>query len=222
MARGAGGEARKQWSDLEPPWRGVLQLAWEAYRGGSQPVGAVVLRADGSLLARGRDHVFEHRSTPGSLHGGPLGHAAVVALAGLDPFVRHEELTLVVSVEPCLLCLGAAVAATVGTVRYAAVDSYAGATRVLPENPDTSRLGLRIEGPLAGPFGLLAGAMRLEPFVRVNPEGHVVRWAAEREAAVLTLAQAWATNGVLQDAADDRLSLPELLPALWKSLVAAL
>jgi tRNA(Arg) A34 adenosine deaminase TadA len=221
MALRTGNEARTQWTNLEPPWRAVLQLAWEAYRAGSEPVGAVVVRADGSVMGKGRDHVYEQSQGLGSVLGGPLAHAAVVALAALDPFSRHEDLTLVVSSEPCALCLGAAVAATVGTVRFAAADPYAGATGDMPANPDTDRLSLRIEGPLGGPFGALAGALRLEPFVRVNPEGHVVRWAAERDPQLLRLAQSWATKGVLQEAAQERMTLPELVPVLWKALVSA-
>ncbi|MDQ1403781.1 MAG: tRNA(adenine34) deaminase [Actinomycetota bacterium] len=221
MALRTTSEARNHWADLDGAWRAVLQLAWEAYRAGGEPVGAVVVRPEGSILAKGRNHVFEHRRGPGALPGGPLAHAAVVALSALDPFERHDDFTLVVSIEPCLLCIGATVAAAVGAIRYAAADFYAGAASALPSNPETDRLELKIDGPLEGPFGLMAGALRLEPFVRLNPEGHVVRWAAERDPAALRLAQVWATRGTLQTAADERTSLSELIPSIWKSLAAA-
>jgi tRNA(Arg) A34 adenosine deaminase TadA len=214
-------EAKAQWAGLDGPWRTVLQLAWDAYRAGSEPVGAIVVRPDGSVLSRGRNHVYEHRGGAGSLPGGPLAHAAVMALAGLDPFERHDDLTLVTSSEPCALCLGAVISATVGGVRYAAVDSYAGVTAQVPKTPDTERLALRLEGPLDGPFGVLAAALRLEPFVRLNPDGHVVRRAAERDQAALGVAQRWATHGTLQAGSDERLSLSELVPVLWKTLTAA-
>jgi tRNA(Arg) A34 adenosine deaminase TadA len=214
-------EAKAQWAGLDAPWRTVLQLAWDAYRAGSEPVGAIVVRPDGSVLSRGRNHVYEHRGGPGSLPGGPLAHAAVIALSGLDPFDRHDDLTLVTSSEPCALCLGAVVSATVGGVRYAAIDAYAGAAAQVPRTPETERLDLRVEGPLAGPFGLLAAALRLEPFVRLNPEGHVVRQAAERDAAALVVAQRWATHGTLQEGSDERLSLNEMVPVLWKALIAS-
>lgn len=49
--------------DLDERWRAVLELAWEAYLAGTIPVGAVVADADGRVVARGRNRIFEPPGT---------------------------------------------------------------------------------------------------------------------------------------------------------------
>ena len=63
------------WRELEEPWRASLELAWEAYRAGTVPVGAVVAGADGSVVARGRNRIFD-----------PPGSGACVLLRLIENF----------------------------------------------------------------------------------------------------------------------------------------
>ena len=63
------------WQELEEPWRALSQLAWEAYRAGTMPVGAVVAAADGRVVARGRNRIFDAPGT--GLAGSRLAHAEV-------------------------------------------------------------------------------------------------------------------------------------------------
>lgn len=104
--------------------RAALAVAADvAARGGDVPVGAVVAAADGRVVAtagnaRERD-------------GDPTAHAEVLAMRAAARQVgdgwRLAGCTLVVTLEPCAMCAGAAVLARVGRVVYGAVDPKAGA-----------------------------------------------------------------------------------------------
>ena len=86
------------------------------------PVGAVVIR-DGAVIARRHN---EREAT-----GDPTAHAEILALqdaaAALGTW-RLDETTLLVTLEPCLMCAGAAWAARVGRIVFGAADPRAGAT----------------------------------------------------------------------------------------------
>ena len=61
--------------DLDARWRATLELAWEAYLAGTIPVGAVVADADGRVVARGRNRIFEPAGT--GLSGSPTSSSAI-------------------------------------------------------------------------------------------------------------------------------------------------
>jgi tRNA(Arg) A34 adenosine deaminase TadA len=50
--------AHTAWTELAPPWRRCLELAWEAYGAGTIPVGAVVSGPDDHIVAEGRNRVY--------------------------------------------------------------------------------------------------------------------------------------------------------------------
>lgn len=86
------------------------------------PVGAVVLDATGQVIGRGRN---EREAT-----GDPTAHAEVVAVRAAAAVVGTWNLsgcTLVVTLEPCVLCAGAILAARIERVVFGAWDSKAGA-----------------------------------------------------------------------------------------------
>jgi tRNA(adenine34) deaminase len=107
---------------------------------GDVPVGAVVLGPDGSVLGRGRNA----RETGDD----PTAHAEVVALraAGhaLDRW-RLDGCTLVVTLEPCTMCAGAAVLARLDRVVFGAYDPKAGAVGSLWDVVRDRRLNHRPE-----------------------------------------------------------------------------
>jgi len=88
---------------------------------GDVPVGAVVVHAGRVVAARHNERELQHD---------PTAHAEVLALrdaaAALGTW-RLGECTLVVTVEPCLMCAGAAVNARIGRIVYGAPDLKAGA-----------------------------------------------------------------------------------------------
>ena len=86
------------------------------------PIGAVVAGPDGRILAVGRN---EREAT-----GDPTAHAEVVALRAAASALgtwRLDGCTLVVTLEPCVMCAGAAMQARVARIAFGAWDGKAGA-----------------------------------------------------------------------------------------------
>ena len=107
---------------------------------GDVPVGAVVLAPDGSVAGAG--HNDRERS------GDPTAHAEVLALRAAAVVLGSWRLTgctLVVTLEPCALCAGAAVLARVARVVYGAGDPKAGAAGSLFDLLRDRRLNHRPE-----------------------------------------------------------------------------
>ena len=101
--------------------RTALAEATAAARHGDVPVGAVVL-ADGEVIAR--------RHNERELLGDPTAHAEVLALrdaAAARGTWRLNGATLVVTLEPCPMCAGAALAARLDRIVFGAADPKAGA-----------------------------------------------------------------------------------------------
>ena len=102
--------------------RSALEQARAALATGDVPIGAVVLDEEGRVLGTGRN-VREADADP-------TGHAEVVALraaARARGEWRLEGCTLVVTLEPCTMCAGAAVLSRVARVVFGAYDAKAGA-----------------------------------------------------------------------------------------------
>jgi tRNA(adenine34) deaminase len=101
--------------DLEHFMRAALAEAEEAGISGEYPIGAVVV-LDGEVVSRGRSRQQELRSQ--------LAHAELEALqnGGEAIWTRHDDAVLFTTVEPCPLCLGAAVMADVPHIVFAHPD----------------------------------------------------------------------------------------------------
>ena len=102
----------------------ALREARRAARLGEVPVGAIVVSggAGGVVLARGHNLLITRND--------PTAHAEVVALRRAARRAGNYRLTgstLYVTLEPCLLCLGAIVQARVSRVVYGAPDPKRGA-----------------------------------------------------------------------------------------------
>ncbi|WP_302893185.1 tRNA adenosine(34) deaminase TadA [Actinomadura luzonensis] len=124
----------------EEAMRLALAEAAAAAARGEIPVGAVVLDERGEpLAAAGNDR----EST-----ADPTAHAEVLALrraAAARGQWRLSGCTLVVTLEPCTMCAGAAVLARVGRVVYGAVDEKGGAVGSLWDVVRDRRLNHRPE-----------------------------------------------------------------------------
>jgi tRNA(adenine34) deaminase len=100
----------------------ALAQAARASATGDVPVGAVVLSADGEVLAAG----VNRREADGD----PTAHAEVLALRTAARALgewRLDGCTLVVTLEPCAMCAGAAVLSRVERLVFGAWDPKAGA-----------------------------------------------------------------------------------------------
>jgi tRNA(adenine34) deaminase len=120
--------------------RAALTEAREALETGDVPIGAVVIDAAGDVIGRGRN-VREADADP-------TGHAEVVALreaARSRGEWRLSGCTLVVTLEPCTMCAGAAVLARVDRLVFGAYDEKAGAVGSLWDVVRDRRLNHRPE-----------------------------------------------------------------------------
>ncbi|MDP3967449.1 MAG: tRNA adenosine(34) deaminase TadA [Nocardioides sp.] len=138
--------------------RRALEEARAALATDDVPVGAVVLDADGAVLAVGRN-------TREADHD-PTGHAEIVALraaAAARGEWRLEGCTLVVTLEPCTMCAGALVQARVARLVFGAYDDKAGAAGSLWDVVRDRRLHHRPE-VVAGVLADESAALLLEFF----------------------------------------------------------
>jgi tRNA(adenine34) deaminase len=107
--------------DLEQAMREALDQARQAIVHGDVPVGAVVVR-DGVVIAS--------RHNERELSGDPTAHAEILALRDAAATIGHwrlDDCTLVVTLEPCVMCAGAIVNSRLGHLVYGAADPKAGA-----------------------------------------------------------------------------------------------
>lgn len=118
----------------------ALVEARAALATGDVPIGAVVLDAHGEIVGRGRNLR--------EADADPTGHAEIVALraaAGAQGEWRLTDHTLVVTLEPCTMCAGAAVLARVARIVFGPYDDKAGAVGSLWDVVRDRRLNHRPE-----------------------------------------------------------------------------
>lgn len=117
----------------------ALDQARLALDRGEVPVGAVLVDENGSQVA---DHNRREELADPTAHAEMLVLSTAARAAGDWRLTGH---TLYVTLEPCPMCAGAAVAARLGTLVYGAADPKAGAAWSLYNIPQDVRLNHRTE-----------------------------------------------------------------------------
>ena len=130
----------------------ALELAEWAGKAGEVPVGAVVVK-DGEVLGEGWNRsIGTHDAT---------AHAEIVAMRGAGDRIKNYRLsgaTLYVTLEPCVMCVGAMVHARIQSFVYGAFDPKVGAVNNQGEGLELAGLNHRVEahgGLLADECGRL-------------------------------------------------------------------
>ncbi|BAZ07602.1 tRNA adenosine(34) deaminase TadA [Calothrix sp. NIES-3974] len=121
----------------------ALELAKFAGDAGDVPVGAVVIDANGNLIAEGANRKERDRD--------PTAHAEIIALRTAAQRLktwRLQPCTLYVTLEPCPMCTGAIIQARLGLLVYGVDDAKTGAVRTVENIPDSllSNHKLRVIG----------------------------------------------------------------------------
>lgn len=148
----------KHW---EPYMRAALaeaQIAMDT--SGDVPVGAVIVSESGEIVARGRNEK--------ELRADPLAHAEVLAIQEAAKLLgdwRLNGYTLVVTLEPCVMCAGAIQAARLSKVVFGAWDEKVGASGSLYDLIRDKRLGSEIE-VITGVLEVEASAQLKEFFAK--------------------------------------------------------
>jgi tRNA(adenine34) deaminase len=125
--------------DDERFMREALELARAAERAGEAPVGAVVVER-GAITGRGWNSPISTSD--------PTAHAEVLALrqaAAAAGNYRLEQATLYVTLEPCVMCAGALVAARAARLVFGARDLRFGGVRSKFRLADSDLLNHRLE-----------------------------------------------------------------------------
>lgn len=117
----------------------AIEEAEAAAAQGDVPVGAAVVK-DGVVVSRSRNER--------DVSGDPTAHAEILALRAASPAWDSWRLagaTVVVTLEPCVMCAGALVAARVERLVFGAFDPKAGACGSLYNVLSDPRLNHEVE-----------------------------------------------------------------------------
>ena len=123
----------------EQHMRAALELARQAEAAGEVPVGAVVV-CDGEVAGRGFNQPIRTSD--------PTAHAEIIALRQAAASVgnyRLERASLYVTIEPCVMCAGALVAARIRRLVFGARDLRFGGVRSKFRLADSDLLNHRVE-----------------------------------------------------------------------------
>ncbi len=115
-------DAHRDQATLQAWMRRLLRRAGEVGSAGEVPVAAVVLDERGRCVGWGSNRRHSHND--------PLGHAEITAMGQAARVLgdwRLNRCTLLVTLEPCGMCAGAAIQARVGRLVFAAPDPKRGA-----------------------------------------------------------------------------------------------
>ena len=118
----------------------ALREAEKGYSLGEVPVGAVLAAQDGRVVARAYNQPIALKD--------PTAHAEILAIRKAGLFYRNYRLNntiLVVTVEPCLMCMGAAINARIAKLVFGAADPKAGAAGSVYDLASDKRLNHRLE-----------------------------------------------------------------------------
>ena len=131
----------------------ALLLAKDAANHGDVPVGAIIVDEKGAVIGRGKNERVKNND--------PLAHAEIVAIkdtAGNLSNWRFDQLTLIVTLEPCAMCAGAIAQSRFKRLVFGSFDEKAGAAGSIWDLIRDARALTQIEvvsGVLAGDCALV-------------------------------------------------------------------
>src|SRR5210317_1288665 len=118
----------------------ALDEAKKAGQIGEVPVGAILVSENGEILSAAHNQTIKLAD--------PTAHAEILALRKAANEINNYRLlntTLYVTVEPCIMCMGAIVHARISQVVFGTTDPKWGAAGSLYNYADDERLNHRVE-----------------------------------------------------------------------------
>ena len=100
----------------------AISIAQEAKSSGDVPVGALIVNEAGEILRSGKNEREKNND--------PTAHAEIVAIRKASEKIgswRLDDLTLIVTLEPCVMCAGAILQSRIKRLVFGAFDQKAGA-----------------------------------------------------------------------------------------------
>jgi tRNA(adenine34) deaminase len=118
----------------------AIEQARQAFTLGEVPIGAVLIDAEGQILAKDCNRTISRCD--------PTAHAEILVIRKASAVLGNYRLlntTLYVSIEPCVMCMGALIHARVRTIVYGASDPRWGACGSLYAFAEDTRFNHRPE-----------------------------------------------------------------------------
>jgi tRNA(adenine34) deaminase len=100
----------------------AIAIAQEVKFSGDVPVGALIVNEAGEIISSGKNEREKDND--------PTAHAEIVAIRNASGKIgswRLDELTLIVTLEPCVMCAGAILQSRIKRLVFGAFDQKAGA-----------------------------------------------------------------------------------------------
>lgn len=118
----------------------ALQLAQQAGEMGEVPVGAVIIDAEGKLIAEGANCKQRNQDA--------TAHAEILAIRAASKVKKNwclQNCTLYVTLEPCPMCAGAIIQSRLKLLVYGADEPKTGAIRTVINLPDSDCSNHRLQ-----------------------------------------------------------------------------
>lgn len=211
------------WSELAPPFRRCVELAWESCSSGTFGCGAVITDPAGNVVAEGRNRVFNEPSGEYPIEGTRLAHAEMNALARVPAGVALDDCTLWSSLEPCLMCLSSALLSSVGEIRFLAPDPlWDGVERLPSLNAFVERRWPLHHDPHDGEWAVLGRTLALHMLAsRRTGDSQALAANDLREPETSALVRRWVTDRTLADLASTGATVEEVLSTVWDDVTEA-
>jgi tRNA(adenine34) deaminase len=100
----------------------AIAITREVKSSGDVPVGALIVNEAGEILSSGKNEREKNND--------PTAHAEIMAIRGASEKIgswRLDDLTLMVTLEPCVMCAGAILQSRIKRLVFGAFDQKAGA-----------------------------------------------------------------------------------------------
>jgi tRNA(adenine34) deaminase len=134
------GQGIRHVEDLVSVMREAIGEAEKGWLAGEVPVGAILLDRSNGIVARGHNRCI--------LDADPTAHAEIVVIRQAARIYENYRLTgatLVVTVEPCIMCMGAIMNARIDTLVFGTFDEKSGAGGSLFNLAQDRRLNHRLK-----------------------------------------------------------------------------
>ena len=150
----------------------AITMAEKGLNNGEFPIGAIIVH-DGNILAENyTQEQTQHRR---------IVHAEFLVLDAVDQLQpshpERSEMVLFTTLEPCIMCLGAAMTFGIRTIYYALESPIDGASKLIPHYFDKEEYHLGYSIPIIQGGILREKSIELfKQFVTIHPNDRAIQW----------------------------------------------
>ncbi|MDF2544498.1 MAG: nucleoside deaminase [Herbinix sp.] len=207
------------WNDLEVGWQAAFGSAWNAFKEKTIPIGAAIVNEQDVLVSTGQNKIYSKQGNPKEIYQHHLAHAEINAILKLNeeehPNIR--QYTLYAVMEPCPLCFGAIVMGSIRHVKYAARDTWAGATILNSRSEYIQSKKIKVEGPFADLEKIQIALQTYFEYERFRTDIVVKRWETHCETGV-KLGRNLFAAGTLRKFANDNCTAGHVMDYMFERI----